>query len=701
MNITNGVSLRNVPLYGFEDKSGFYYDNLCTFDIEVSTGFFNDGKLEQFDRKKPTEYYKNLKHYSLMYLWNMSIDGYLFSGRSLDDLLSFFEGLNDILHGTLYCYIHNASYEFQFLRNILREVDVFAREKRKPLKFTWKNIEFRCSYMLTRLSLDRWGIEKNLEIKKITGVYDYSKLRTPLTTLSIIERDYGYNDVLVGVCGLEEYRQRYKHVKYIPITQTACVRKEVNKAMRDDYRARKKVADMTDISLETYRFLVQCFMGGYTHANVLFANRVINGMWDFDISSSYPWAMLSEKYPMTRFIKTDNYIRYMSRPDKYCYAMRVELTGVHCRYFNTYISISKCEEYEKILLDNGRILSAKRIVTCILDVDWEIIKKAYEIKSYRIMDFYYAVKGYLSDSLRREIVALYGRKTTLKNNPEKFTLMYKSKEEINALYGIGVTKVYNDEITYINSRWDKDLLTEEKYNEKRDKNVKNISKLNVGYGQGIYVPAYGRRNLWHMVHLFDDEIAYMDTDSVKCVHDDDILMAMDEYNGLVHDKQRKLAQDLGLSYDDFNPRDFKGEVHSIGTYERDKDIARFKTLGAKRYICEYDMSTGLDYLKMTVSGVRKKAVYQLATIDDFNDSLIFDIDNAEKLLLLYNDEQEAITWNKGQYDEWHCADRYGISSYNIPYKISMSMEYLALIRKVREDATTVLRKNNAGDTKRE
>lgn len=691
LNICNGVSLKDVPFYGFRQRNNFYYDNLCTLDIEVSTGFLKDDVLESFDRTKPTEYYKDLKSFSLLYLWNVCIDGYLFSGRSLDDLLDFLTGLDEMLIGTLYCHIHNASYEFQFMRNILTDVNVFAREKRKPLKFNWRNIEFRCSYMLTRLSLDKWGIEKNLDVKKLTGQYDYSKLRTPLTPLTVLERDYGYNDVLVGVCGLEEYRERYKHVKYIPLTQTSCIRKEVNKVMKNDFNARKKVAALTDISFETYRFLVKCFTGGYTHANVLFANRVIDNIWDFDISSSYPWAMLSEKYPITPFVKTDSHTRYMSDSDRYCYAMRIELQGVNCRYFNTYISISKCEEFDDVLLDNGRIISAKRIVISILDIDWNIIKRAYDIKDYRIIDFYYAKKGYLSDYFRRYIVELYGRKTKLKGDMNHFTLMFKSKEEINGLFGMGVTKDISDEITFINGEWDKVLLTEDRYEEKRDRKVKGISKLNLGYAQGIYVPAYGRQNLWYMVHLFDDEIGYMDTDSIKCVQDDDILKAINEYNNQVHEKQRQLADDLRLSYDDFNPRDFNGKVHSIGTYERDKDIVKFKTLGAKRYVCQYEESLGLDYLKMTVSGVRKKAVYQLNNIDDFSDGLVFDVDNAEKLMLIYNDAQEPITWNKGQPDEWECTDRYGIASYNIPYKLGVSLEYLTLIKKVYEETSTILR----------
>lgn len=692
LEITNGVSLKSVPLYGFKSKGNFYYDNLCTFDIEVSTAFLKDGRLESFDPSKSPEYYKNLTPYSLMYLWNMCIDGYLFSGRCLDDLLNFLEGLDSLLLGKLYCYIHNASYEFQFLRNILHGVDVFAREKRKPLKFTWNNIEFRCSYMLTRLSLDKWSTEKNLAVKKLTGQFDYSLLRTPTSDLTILERDYGYNDVLVGICGLEEYRQRYGHVKYIPLTQTGCIRKEVNKIMRDDYRARKKVADMTNIDFETYKFLVQCFMGGYTHANMLYANRVIDMLFDFDISSSYPWAMLSEKYPITPFVKTDNPIRYMSNTERYCYAMRVELTNVQCRGFNTYISISKCEQFEGVCLDNGRVLEAKRIVISILDVDFEIIKGVYDFdRDYKIIDFYFALKGYLPDCFRRYLIGLFINKTSLKGNPEKFSLMYKSKEEINGCYGMGVTKDITDDIIYTDDEWDIIELTQAMYYEKRDKKVRGVSKLNLGYAQGIYVPAFGRRNLWEIVLPFDDIAVYMDTDSIKSVQDDGILKAIDSYNNKVHEKQKQLAFDLGMTFEDFNPKDFKGNVHSIGTYERDEDIIKFKTLGAKRYICQYDESRGLDYLKMTVSGVQKKAVYQLASIDDFKDGLTFTVEYANKNILIYNDNQEEIVWNKGKYDEWKCSDRYGISVYGIPYKIGVSPEYLALIIQQYEKTTKILR----------
>ena len=691
MDIYNGGSLSNISLLMFRQRNEVYYDNLAMLDIEVTTAFLINDELAPFDATKPADFWEEYTPYSLLYLWNVCIDGQLFCGRTLDDLLDFLTALDEMLEGTFYIYIHNASYEFQFMRNILDDITVFARKKRKPLKFNWRNIEFRCSYMLTRLSLDAWAREKKLPVQKLVGMYEYSKLRTPYTPLTLLERDYGYNDVLVGVAGLEEYRERYKHVKDIPITQTSCIRKEVNKALQNDFKARKRVAAMTDISFDTYSFLVDCFTGGYTHANVIYADRVIENLWDFDISSSYPWVMLSEKFPLTPFIKSTNPYRYMEHPETYAYAIRVEFRGVKCRYFNTYISASKCEEKEGLLLDNGRIIEAERIVISILDVDYDIIKRAYKIEETKILDFYYCLKGYLSNDLRRYIAQLYSHKTTLKGNEELFTLYFKSKEEINGIYGMGVTKDITDEILF-DIDWKKDELTIEKYYEKVEKKMRNIRRLNVSYAQGIYVPAYGRKNLWHMVHLFDDIITYMDTDSIKTLQFDEVLEEIDRYNGFVNETQKRIAEELKIDYSILNPTDFKGKVHSIGTYERDKDICKFKTLGAKRYLCQYDESLGLDYLKMTVSGVRKKAVEQLNSIDDFSDGLVFDIENAGKLMLIYNDEQPPLIWNRGKEDEYLSNAKYGISGYNIPYHMTVSPDYLSLILELRDENTSIFRR---------
>lgn len=694
MDITNGIPLKCIALKEFRYRNESFYDNVCMLDVEVSTGFIENGTVVQYDKYNP-ERFKNLTPVSLLYLWNMCIDGVLFSGRCLDDLSHFLVCLNDMLDGTFYIYIHNAAYEFQFMRNILDDVSVFARKKRHPLKFNWKNIEFRCSYMLTRLSLETWAKEKRLPVNKLVGMYDYNKLRTPVTELTLTERDYGYNDVIVGVLGLQEYIERYKHVKDIPITQTSCIRKTAQKIMRSEFKQRLKVSDATRVSYDTYKFMCNVFTGGYTHANVIYANDVIENVGDADISSSYPWAMVSEKYPMTPFIKTDKYIRYMTNREKYTWMAQVRFFDIETRYFNTYISYSKCAYTKGVLLDNGRVISAKELVIRILDIDMDIIEKAYEYSHYVIEDFYFSITGYLPNAFRRYLIDLFRIKTELKGDDERYNLMYKSKEEINGCYGMAVTRDITDEITF-DGEWGKDELTIDRYYEKSERKAKKLSSLIMSYAQGIYVPAYGRKNLWYMVHRFDDEILYMDTDSIKYVQDMDIPREIERYNNGVIALQKQLALDLEIDERCFAPQDAKGKTHRMGLYEIDKTISKFKTLGAKRYICQYDELLGTDFLKMTVAGVRKKAVQQLNSIDDFNEDLVFNVDYAEKLMLMYLDDQPTVTWKSGKYDEWTCTDRYGIASYNIAYsmkfKSESAMMYLELIKKMENEKTKIFRR---------
>lgn len=700
MDILNGVPLKCIDLLPFRCRNGIHYDNVCMLDVEVSTGFIENGNVVEYDKYNPQRY-KDLTPVSLLYLWNICIDGVLFSGRCLDDLSHFLECLNDMLDGTFYIYIHNAAYEFQFLRNILDDISVFARKKRHPLKFNWKNIEFRCSYMLTRLSLDTWAKEKRLPVQKLVGMYDYGKLRTPTTALTTTERDYGYHDVIVGVLGLQEYLERYEHVKDIPLTQTSCIRKTAQKVMRSEFKQRQKVAEATRIDFDTYKFMCDVFTGGYTHANVIYANSVIEGVGDSDFASSYPWCMVSEKYPITPFIKVENYIRYMSNREKYAWMAQVRFFGIETSYFNTYISYSKCTYTKNALLDNGRIISADEIVIRLLDIDFDIIQKAYTCKKYVIEEFYFSIKGYLPDAFRRYLIDLFATKTALKNDDTKHALYYKSKEEANGCYGMAVTRDITDEITF-NGEWGKDELTIEKYYEKAEKKSKKISSLILSYAQGIYVPAYGRKNLWHFVHLFDDIIMYMDTDSIKypLLFKEIVEAEIKKYNDCVIAKQKEIAKDLGIDESLFAPKDHKGLEHRMGLFEIDKPIVKFKTMGAKRYICQYDESLGVDYLKMTVAGVRKKAVQQLCSIDDFNENLVFSVENAEKLMLIYLDEQSSIVWQRGQYDEWVCNDRYGIAGYNIEYSMKMdsnkALEYLALIKKQEDEKTKIFRRVKDG-----
>ena len=131
---------------------------------------------------------------------------------------------------------------------------------------------------------------------------------------------------------------------------------------------------------------------------------------------------------------------------------------------------------------------------------------------------------------------------------------------------------------------------------------------------------------------------------------------------------------LGLPRDIFAPKDKHGISHRLGIYDYEGAVDKFKTLGAKKYICEKN-----GQLEMTVAGVRKGAVSQLKTIDDFNDGLVFDVEHARKMLLYYNDDMPNCMWNVGEYDEYKADYRHGITMQPTTYHMGITPEYALLL----------------------
>lgn len=163
---------------GKQKSKRLYKDLVCAFDIEAT----NIEELEQ----------------SVMYIWQFQIEEYTIIGRTWKEWLDLLERIADVLPEDVYLvvYIHNASYEFQFIKGIYSfdSSEVFATEKRRILKFDMFNhFEFRCSYYLTNSSLDKFLKKMNVENKKLS--YDYKKRRFSFTKLTKEEIAYCINDV--------------------------------------------------------------------------------------------------------------------------------------------------------------------------------------------------------------------------------------------------------------------------------------------------------------------------------------------------------------------------------------------------------------------------------------------------------------------------------------------------------------------------
>lgn len=662
-----------------KNRADIVNDDIMCFDIETSSGFLHKDSdtLEPY-LGKSKKYYEDCKKYAICYVWQFSINDNVFWGRTLEDFKDFLQELEYYEPHKKIVYIHNFSFEFQFLINVLQFDYVFARQARKPLFAEWSTYQFRCSYFLTNMSLVTWAEQRKLSVQKLVGDLDYTILRTPKTVLTDKELAYCFNDVLVMYFGLLQYKEKYGHIIDIPFTQTGEVRKEVIDRMNvsSEYKYRKRCIKLIPESIEDYALLCDCLMGGYAHSNAVHTNVILDNVRSKDISSSYPIVMCLEKYPMTYFEETIPCDDYFNN-DNYSYIITFDVEHLRSKRWNTWLSFSKCTKIKGYSLDNGRVLKADYVQLSLTNVDYEIFQLCYDFDNLNIIDFRISSNDYLSPIFVKYILELYGNKTILKGIKEKEPLYMKSKQYINSMYGMMVTKNITDTIEFEEDRWKKELLNEKNFYTKIASEKKKLSKTFGAFQFGVWVTAYARRNLWKGILALDYNVAYCDTDSIKYIECDTDFF--ERYNNEIEMRENMRADMLGIDRDKFCPRDKNGIPHRLGIFDDDGQYKKFKTLGAKKY-CYVDND---DKLHMTVSGVRKSAVSQLHDIEDFKDGTVFDVEHAQKLIMTYVDDMPPIVWNKDQYDEFHSNYKYGICAQPTTYSLGITDDYESILTMVQ------------------
>ena len=124
-------------------------------------------------------------------------------------------------------FVHNLSYEFQWICHKFEWKSIFARKERKPMKALTKNgIEFRCSYILSGCSLEKVGKDlQKYKVEKLVGNLDYEKIRSSITPMSDEEISYCINDILVVMSYIQEQKEYYKKLTRLPLTNTGRVRR--------------------------------------------------------------------------------------------------------------------------------------------------------------------------------------------------------------------------------------------------------------------------------------------------------------------------------------------------------------------------------------------------------------------------------------------------------------------------------------------
>lgn len=584
-------------------------DLVCAFDIETS----NIPNIDQ----------------ASMYIWQLQVDDLgTIIGRTWDEYRQLLERVCDLLgeNESIVFYVHNLSFEFQFLRGIypFQPDEVFCMDRRKILycsMFDGK-IVYRCSYIHSNMSLAEYTKKMGVQHVKLSGAdFDYRETRYPWTPLTDEQIAYCIHDVR----GLVEALKKEMEVDgdtliTIPLTSTGYVR-------RDAKRAMKQVSHTLVPSIlpdeKTFILLREAFRGGNTHANRFYAGRIITDVASADRSSSYPDTQVNCEFPMSRFYykgeatmkELDRYINVLDK----AVVMRVALWGVRLRdpYWGApYLARDKCRKIIEPTYDNGRILECKYCETTITDVDLRILLDEYDFDNFKAFDVAFARYGKLPRPLVEETINYYRKKTELKNVEGQEIYYMKSKNKLNSIYGMMAQNPAKETILFK----DNDYIKDDVPLSERLKEANRRAFL--AYQWGCWVTAWARYRLEEGIKLAGDNFVYCDTDCVKYVQEID----WNPYNA----KRIKDSIANGAYADD--PA---GERHYMGVYEQEKTDQRFKTLGAKKYAFEQD---GKTYI--TVAGVNKrlgaKELERFGGLDAFNEGFIFS--EAGGMESVYNDE---------------------------------------------------------------
>lgn len=666
---------------------GIWLDNIFAIDTETTSAFLTpSGDIIPFDFEKPEAFWSKCKKFGWVYIWMFGVDDMVFYGRTFAELRSFLELLDDLTgEAEKIVYCHNLAFDWQFLRDALHFEKVFARTKRKVLTADAGHLHFRCSYFLVNMSLAKWAKSARLSVRKLEGDLDYLKIRTPIGKYSALtdqELAYCENDILVMLEGLKIFRDKYKNVFRIPLTQTGETRVALSEAMKDENKWRRLMGDLFPRTLVEYRYLMSAFFGGDVHGNYFLANKLLKGVRSFDFASSYPWVMLQARFPLSYFVRvTKNRERFMHNPG-YCYLITFDAFRIESKMHNTFLSKSRCQMTLNAVVDNGRVVKADFVQCTMTNVDYEMFREYYAVGDLRIVEFKVAVAGYLDPELCRFILECYVDKTKYKGLDEYYSLYMFKKQIANGIYGDMVTRIFADDTTWDPEEdWGLEQITEDKYQEKLQIIKRNTPKLYKTPQLGVWVTAYARRNLWrYLIAPLDHQVAYFDTDCVKFIGADR-RGAISSYNMWVIREHAKIAERIGVDVSMLSPCDPSGKAHPIGCAESETGPLGmdFKTLGAKKYACQEHVAImgPPGPVEITVAGVPKGCAALLKSPDDLSDDFYFPPSKEpgqKKSILHYMDEQDAL-----DVGGWIMDNPHGICLQPTGYKVGLTAEYMALI----------------------
>lgn len=598
-------------------------------------------------------------------------------------------------------YIHNAAYDFSYLKLYLMKLDptldVLAIDNHSVLTIDMIGFRIICSYKLTNLSLAVLSDKYAQKYIKAVGEIDYSLIRYQDSELTDNDWLYMFSDVASQYDGVKQYllMNNYKFCADAPFTSTGFVRVACRKASRADDNWRSQFEAM-ELDLEQYRLCRQAFMGGICICSFLYSGVTIRtlagkcryqntngdqviienslGLGHKDFTSSYPARQCLDSMPTG---KPMNYGEIKSRAEferlmkKYHCVFMLQMEDVDIKRGVTapYIPSSKCLAPKGILKINGKVVKAKSLTIAVTEIDYKWIRRQYIAKKVRIFNMICFKRGKMPKWLKSEIMYYFTNKCTLKDTEP--VLYAKSKNLLNGIYGMTATSIIRPEYKICLQADDKHKAGEIYHYIADDIDAADSVALRkyykshnsfMPYQYSLYTTAHARDALMTMIEASGDgdgyidkdnpenddltevykNFLYCDTDSVFYIKTPENEKRMKDYEDYCIEKAYKGGAYVGDSF--------------LGAPTNEPAIRAFRGLHSKCYAMEeYSKKKRRYVLNVVIAGIPKRSIKwlsgegfvmpysktnaeELGEIDNLKDGFIFEHCGGTRCV--YNNERD-------------------------------------------------------------
>jgi len=550
------------------------------------------------------------------FAWCLKVGDYMAEGRTVGEL---WQELDDIAAQLeldaktkrLAVYVEDLSTVFQSLRMMQAFPEVLAKGYNKPLKAMKDNgIEFR--------SLSDYRGQEEVQNFREFKTDDAIGPDTPLKFEEVLQ-------IKMNACAIVDYVQQhidiYKGIGRISLTMVARTRGITKHDMydKDNREAMTKLFKTLELSPETYRECLEALWGGFAYTPDMAAGCIFENLEAYDENSAYLAQMYVRPMPM-HLIKT-----YKEPGPEVCqWIKESRMRGGTSILSIVYLSIDGLEVGEHgiatllerhaknergLECNQGHILNAEHLECWCTNLDLFLIELLYKVDSIKILKAHIFAADLLPNCMIKSLLDKYKIKTMNKGDEAmRHSAIYlDAKSSLGAAFGVHAMNIIKDEYKYTKTLhtnrdgqtvWDWTWVTDKGEEAYKDSKIRKEMEKSRGRFQwlpaGIFIAAWARfclvSTIYSVCTKTTTRVLTDDTDSAYFYNmTEEARAIIDKYNARLREHLTFVTAERNsrggeFKEEDWELKDAKGNLHSLGAFEPDGKYAKAKSLHAKCHL---------------------------------------------------------------------------------------------------------------------